>query len=258
MWKSALSIIEGRRTAGGSAGSPPGTAPIAEANCYDSVMPKRLTDSDFRAHRRVLTRGDFAYSPKPEAPPSDPVSRSVWEAIVTLPDDVAVRTSNHHGTAFTQLENLSGAWVESIGDLQDCLFPAMLDASDDFQSSAYTALTGFYRLSISALRSALELITIAAWAQICGKDDEYRAWRSGKATLSFGQGCDGLIGQVEHPRNIRVDVNDTLFDQKTPSCEGGFARRIIDGLSNFSHSRPGCADGDVAQQQRPNLRGIGF
>jgi len=216
-----------------------GCAPstMAESDCYDSVMPKRLPDSDFRARRRVLTRGDFAYAPKPEATPSDPVSRSTWEGIVTLPDDVAGRTSNHHGTTLTQLENLWGAWVESIGDLQDCLSPAMLDDGDDFQSTAYTALTRFDRRSISALRSALELMTIAAWAQVCGKDAEYLAWRSGKGTLSFGQGCDGLIGATRTlQERLRADVNDTLFDQKTPSSEGGLARRIFDGLSNF-HTR---------------------
>lgn len=215
-------------------------------------MPKRLPETDFRARRRVLTRSDFAYAPKPEAPPSDPVSKSTWDRIVTLPDDVAVRTSNHHGSTLKQLENLWGAWVESIGDVQDCLFPAMLDAGDDFQSSTYTALTGFYRLSVTALRSALELTTIATWAQVCGKDAEYHARRSGKTALSFGQACDGLIAATRTlGEHLHATVKDTLFDQKTPTTEGGFARRTFDGLSNFSHSRPGCADGDLRESDGP-------
>jgi hypothetical protein len=215
-------------------------------------MAKRLPDSDFRARRVVLTRGDFAYAPKPEPRPSDIISRSTWESIVTLPDDVAVRTSNHHGNTLKQLDDLWGAWVESYGEVHDCLFSVMLDAGDDFQSATYAALTGFYRLSITALRSALELTTIGTWAQVCGKDAEYREWRTGKATLSFGQACDGLIAQTsilrEHLRGI---VEDSLFDQRTPTSEAGFARRIYDGVSNFSHARPGHSDGDTRSSNGP-------
>jgi hypothetical protein len=128
----------------------------------------------------------------------------------------------------------------------------MLDAADDFQSATYTALTGFYRLSISALRSALELTTIATWAQVCGKEAEYRAWRAGQSTLAFGQACDGLIAATSSLRDrLRAIVDDSLFDQKTPSTEGGFARRIYDGISNFSHARPGHADGDMRNSSGP-------
>jgi hypothetical protein len=97
-------------------------------------MPKRLPDSDFRARRIVLARRDFAYAPKPEPPASDVISKSTWKSIVTLPDDVAVRTSNYHGSALKQLDDLWGAWVESFGDVQDCLFSVMLDSGDDFHS----------------------------------------------------------------------------------------------------------------------------
>lgn len=217
-------------------------------------MPRRLPESDFRARRWVLTRGDFADAPTLEPPPSNPVSKSTWTGIVTLPDDVAVRTSNHHGSTLAQLEDLWSAWMESMGDIEvhDCLSPAMLDAGDDFQSATYTSLTGFYRLSVTALRSALELMTIASWAQLCGKDAEYEAWRSGKSILSFGQACDGLIANTSKLRDhLRSTVDDTLFDQKTSASEGGFARRIYDGLSNFSHSRPGYADGDLRKSNGP-------
>ena len=215
-------------------------------------MPKRLPDTDFRARRTVLTRGDFAYTPKPERPASDVIDRSTWDGIVTLPDDVAVRTSTHHGSALKQLDDLWGSWVECIGEAKDCLSSAMLDAGDDFQSATYTALTGFYRLSVSALRSALELTAIGTWAQVRGKEVEYRAWRDGKIPLSLGQACDGLITATGALRkHLRTTVNDSLFDQKAPNTEGGFARRIFDGLSNFAHARPGYADGDIRRSNGP-------
>jgi hypothetical protein len=200
----------------------------------------------------VLTRGDFAFSPALEPRPSDKIAKSVWASIVRLPDDTAYRTSNHHGSALAQLDDLWGAWVESSGDVDDCLFSAMLDAADDFQSASYCALTGYYRLSVAAVRSALELTAIGTWAQICGKRAQYRMWREGGITLSFGQACDGLIAKPDNlARYLKKTVNDSLFDQKTQTSQGGFARRIFDGLSNFSHARPGYSDGDMRASNGP-------
>lgn len=215
-------------------------------------MPKLLPLTDFRARRTVLTRSDFGYAPKPAPPPSDLIDKATWDSMVTLPDDVAVRTTNYHGATIKQLHDLWGAWVDCYGEKQDCMFPVTLDAGDDFQAAGYAALTGFYRLSVSALRSALELTAIGAWAQVCGKQKEFRSWRSGKFPLSFGQACDGLCGSTSVLRDhLRATVNDTLFDQKNPQNEGGFARKIFGALSEFSHSRPGYSDGDMRKSNGP-------
>jgi len=215
-------------------------------------VPRVLPSTDFRAKRVVLTRADFAYAPKPEPLPSDLVRKGTWQSIVTLPDDVAVRTSNHQGTSLAQLNDLWGAWVESFGSDRDCMFPVMLDAGDDFQAATYTTLTGFYRLSVAALRSALELVATGAWAQVCNKHQEFDDWRAKKIELSFGRACDGLQGAAGPLQaHLRTTINDTLFDQRTPSTEGGFARRIYSGISGFSHSRPGYADGDMRSSNGP-------
>ncbi len=177
-------------------------------------MPRKLPEHDFRARRVVLTRLDFALAPKPEPPPSDRIDKASWSSIVTLPDDVAVRTSNHHGTTLRQLDDLWGAWIESIGENNALMASAMLDAADDFQAATYTALTGFYRLSVSALRSALELTTIGAWAQVCGKTKEYKKWQGGKLTLSFGQACDGLIAATS---SLRDELRSTVSDSSVRS-----------------------------------------
>jgi hypothetical protein len=215
-------------------------------------MSRLLAKTDFRARRRVLVRDDFGLAPGPAPRRSDLISKETWDSIVTLPDDVAVRTSNYHGTALTQLHDLWGAWVESVGTVHDCMFPAMLDSGDDFQVATFTALTGFYRLSAAALRTALELTTIGAWAQVCGKRQEFSHWRAGKAALSFGQACDGLLGATEAlGSHLHTITSDSLFDQKTPRNEGGFVRRTYSDLSNFSHSRPGYSDGDLRESNGP-------
>jgi hypothetical protein len=180
------------------------------------------------------------------------IAEQTWKSIVTLPDDVAVRTTNYHGTKIRQLYELWGVWIECVGLKQDTIFPVILDAGDDFQAAIYNLLTGFYRLSVAALRSALEVTTIGAWAQVCGKRWEFRSWRSGKLRLKFGQGCDGLCGSTAALQNhLRATVDDSLFDQRNPTDEGGFARRIFSGVSNYSHSRPGYADSDMRASNGP-------
>ena len=98
-------------------------------------MSKLMPLSDFRARRRVLMRRDFGYAPRPAPPPSDLIDKATWNSIVTLPDDVGVRTSNYHGTTIKQLDDLWRAWIECVGEKQDCIFPVMLDAGDDFQAA---------------------------------------------------------------------------------------------------------------------------
>jgi hypothetical protein len=215
-------------------------------------MPKPLPLTDFRSRRTVLVRSDFGYAPKPAPRPSDIIDKETWDSIVTLPDDVGVRTSNYHGTTIRQLHDLWGAWIECVGEKQDCMFPVMLEAGDDFQAATYTALTGFYRLSVAALRSALELAAIGAWAQVCGKQKEFRSWQAGRSPLSFGQACDGLSSAMTPLRaHLRATVNDSLFDQRKSTEEGGFARRIYGGISEFSHSRPGHTDSDMRESNGP-------
>jgi hypothetical protein len=215
-------------------------------------MPRRLASKDFRARRIVLTRDDFGYAPKPAEPANDLIDKGTWDSIVTLPDDVAVRTTNYHGTAIRQLHDLWGAWIECFGDEHDWMFPVMLDAADDFQAATFTALTGYYRLSVAALRSALESVSIGTWAQVSGKHQEFNDWRSGKKTLSLGQACDGLIKDAQELEdNLRQLVGETLFAHKTPEREGGFVRRIFDGISDFTHARPGSTDGDIRKSNGP-------
>jgi hypothetical protein len=221
-------------------------------------MPRKLPLSDFRSRRTRFLREDFAYAPKPMPRPSDVIGKGTWDSIVALPDDVAVRTSNYHGTTLEQLDGLWGAWVESYGNKRDHLFEVMLDAGDDFQAATYVSLTGFYRLSVTAMRSALELVTIGAWAQICGKKNEFEDWRAGRTTLSLGRACDGLVSGARSLEQVLLaTVNDTLFAQ-TSSLGGGFVRRIFSGVSDFAHARPGSTDGDMRESNGPIYVGSAF
>lgn len=209
-------------------------------------MPKPLPLGDFRARRIVLTRNDFAFAPGPEARPSDPIKKGDWQGIVTLPDDVAVRTSNHHGSELALLYDLWGEWIGAVGEKQDTLYDLMLDAADDFQAATFNSLCGFYRLCFSALRSALELVVIGAFAQASRSPSLIQGWRAGTERAALGKACDGLMGITKPPQ-----VGTLLFAQRRPTTAGGVVRELFQALSHYSHSRPGYTDSDFRESNGP-------
>ena len=138
-------------------------------------MPKFLTASDFRARRRVLLKSDFALADGRSPRPSDKIDKATWNNIVILPDDVAIRTTNHHGSAIKQISELTHEWVLHVDEADRIMLPVMMDAHDDCDAALYSAITGYYRLANSAMRSALDLIAIGTWAKVYGKQREFRA-----------------------------------------------------------------------------------
>jgi hypothetical protein len=222
-------------------------------------MPRYLTNTDFRARRRVLIRSDFALAEGPEPLPEDLIDKTVWRGIVTLPDDVAIRTSNHHGTTLAQLNELSSAWIFSMRmpPHRERVSPVMLDAYDEMQASIYNCLTGFYRFSAGGMRNVLELVAIGCWAEVCGKKQEFRHWQKGKLELGLGRACDGLMAATASlEAHLKATVNDTLFAQKNASAkglaaQGGCVRRIFSSISDFAHSRPQYTDSHFRKSNGP-------
>ena len=205
---------------------------------------------DFRAVRMVLEPDDFALgSEEPDPPPSDLISPETWRALTVLPDDVAIRTSDHNGEALAETYSLCCRWSATIGDEVDELFDPMLDAGSDLENSIFNALHGYYRAGFSALRSALELVTVGTCGSFDNNRQIYTDWRSGTVEFSFGAACSRLAAEpmldwfnVEMRR-----LGQSLFDQKdkTRGLERGHARQWYGELCDYSHSRPGFADGDL-------------
>jgi hypothetical protein len=222
-------------------------------------MSRRLPVTDFRARRRVLVRSDFGLADKRQPPPSDLIDEKVWRSLVTLPDDVAIRTSNHHGKTLAELNILNTAWVFStrLPPHRERMSPVMLDAQDELQASIYNCLTGYYRFAVGGMRNFLELVSIGCWAEVRGKKKEFRAWQKGKVQLSLGTACDGLItGAAPVEAHLRATVNDTLFSQKNSqkggfSKNGGWVRRTFSGLSEYAHSRPTFTDSHFRESNGP-------
>jgi len=222
-------------------------------------MSRYLPITDFRARRKVLVRRDFAIAEKPQPRPADFIDEKVWRSIVTLPDDVAIRTSNHHGKTLAQLDALNSAWIFSMRmpPYREKMSPVMLDAHDEMQAAIYNCLTGYYRFSAGGMRNVMELVAIGCWAEVCGKKKEFRDWQKGKLQLGLGTACDGLIaGAASLESHLKATVNDTLFSHKDPAAkgimaQGGWVRRIFSALSEFVHSRPNYTDSHFRKSNGP-------
>lgn len=223
---------------------------------YITPMSKKVPLSDFRAVRTVLDPDDFALGgEEPDPPPSDLISEATWSGITGLPDDVAIRTSDHNGQALGESYTLWTQWIEAIGETEDALFVPMLDAADDLQTSLYSALHGYYRAGFSSLRNVLELMTVAT----CGciqNSQRYQDWRNGSVEFPFGAGCDQLSHEPlldAFNAGLRVMGYQSLWDAKDPrrNLPGGYARRLYSELSNYAHSRPGFTDGDLWKSNGP-------
>jgi hypothetical protein len=126
---------------------------------------KALPDSDFRSRRLVLEPEDFALGPDDtDSPPSDLIDEDTWRSMMSLQDDVSVKTSNEYGSALKQMWGFWSEWSCVVGALQELapsvgeapLCAAACDVGDEFQASISNAVVGFYRVAFSCLRNALE------------------------------------------------------------------------------------------------------
>lgn len=219
-------------------------------------MPKPLPLDDFRAVRIVLENEDFALAPEsPDDVHRDLVERDVWNSIVTLPDDVAVRTSNEYGPLLKEMDRCWDAFIESLAMRQDPIESALLDAADEFHAGSFNSLHGFYRQAFGCLRNALEVTVVAAYCQVTSQRALFREREAGIVKIEFGKACDGLLGSSRLAAlrvKLRDRLGDSIFDQRQgPTGSGGWARRLFSDLSEYEHSRPNFRNIDMWESNGP-------
>jgi len=225
-------------------------------------MSKKMPLGDFRAVRMVLEPDDFAPGgDEPDPPPSDLIPEDTWNGIMTLPDDVAIRTSDHNGQILGEIYWLWGKWIEATGESpDDPMFAPMLDACDDLQSSTFCALHGYYRAGFSGLRNVLEVMTIGTCGSL-SRSQQYLSYRAGSTEFSFGMACDQLS---DEPQLILFNSNmvaagfQSLWEARNAVVPGGFARRLYRELCNYAHTRPGFAEADLWESNGPIYAGKAF
>lgn len=205
-------------------------------------MSQKLPLSDFRAVRYKLEPEDFALREESEdIAPTDLVDRETWAGITHLPDDVAIRTSDHNGLRLRLLYILWGDWVEAIGGLgvSEELYGCMLDAADAFQCTNFLLLHGYYRAAMAELRVALELVMIGAYGQLKPEDSDYVVWKTSGSELGFTRFRKRMHGM------LRADQCKWL------AADEEFPDKTFRQLCNFTHSRPGSSDGALWRSNGP-------
>jgi len=87
---------------------------------------------------------------------------------------------------------------------------------------------------------------------VSGRADLLGKWKQGG--LGFGPACDALQNSatLDSLRNtLATHLGDSIFDQKTKTVPGGWARRLYSRLSGFEHSSPTYRNGDMWRSNGP-------
>jgi hypothetical protein len=208
--------------------------------------------ADSRARRKLLDPEIFLNGSNP--PPTDLIALETWDGIMHLPDHVSITTSNHHGHLLQSLYELYCGWVYAIGESGDSISEAMLDVRDDFSASIFLLLHGYYRQSVSCLRSILESMVVGAYIQMVADDAQFKRWRSGEEKISFGKATDDLakIGRAAAlEKHLHRTMGDDLLSRYSPSSPGGWSRRLYQELCRYAHSRPGFTNSDLWRSNGP-------
>lgn len=204
-------------------------------------MTKPLPLTDFRALRHVLTADEYATGGE-FPPPSDLIDQMLWHNMMDLPDDVAIRISDHNGTRLRLLYSLWGDWIVAVGDpgRQDELFGCMLDANDCLQCTNFDLLHGFYRAAIANLRTAFELVMIGTFANLNPSDDRYVRWKNGHDERLGFTGC-----RKQLLRQYKGTPVEWMF------TDNAFLGLTYAELCKFTHARPNASDGALWQSNGP-------
>lgn len=120
-----------------------------------------LARGDFRRIRRYLTPRLFAWpdddEPQTYPPPSDLIPEERWDHVMTLPTDVALKSSSYEGSAIARLAALESQWIFSWPEVGEAPFmeEVALLADEEFDALVFNALHGYLPTGHSAFYSAV-------------------------------------------------------------------------------------------------------
>jgi hypothetical protein len=186
-----------------------------------------LSSGDFRSRRHYLPDEAFALSEGYE-PPSDPLPEDQWHGLMDLPTDVLLRTSDHHGKQLAQMYDLWSTWVRILPSEArggPYIFEAGWEASDDFNMSIFTTAHGYYRQGMASLRSALEVLTIAANFAVRQDRNGLDSWLSGQS-------------EPPKPGEVRRQLASHLGKEAS-----GVLRKLYGDLSGYIHPQRDSTSG---------------
>ena len=216
-------------------------------------MVIKLNSNDFRSQRFILEPSDFALGgDEPGQAPTDLMSENAWNRIMTLPGDVAIRTTSHQGERVELLYDLWSDWVHELPG--DGIFAhAMLDSADDFAASLFNLTHGFYKQALFSLRSALEVVTMACSCELLANYKKWDEWLSG-GDLKFARECDNLqsfrlVDELDQAAFVAAGA--TLYASRDGVTKNSWARNLYRRLSQYAHARDATSNAQLWESNGP-------
>lgn len=151
---------------------------------------KPLALSDLRSLRWHLEDEDFALPEGPEFVPRGTIDRLVWRGIVGLPDDVTIRTTDYREKDVERAYRVAQSWHDVMGSLpQGPVGVQAFSVYENFETSLFNAMAGWYRTAGLALRAAADDLFVGLFFQTNdARKSEFDAVVSGKArSPQFGE-----------------------------------------------------------------------
>jgi hypothetical protein len=140
-------------------------------------------------------------------------------------------------------------WIQVFEpDDRDELTDARLDAADCFQASVFDSLHGFYRSSLSNLRSAIDVVGVGTLGKLSPKDNAYQKWTEGKS----GSSLNFLNLRSRLSKVCAKPEERALFKQD------GWISARYEELCGFVHARPDSTDGAIWRSNGPIYVRAGF
>lgn len=172
---------------------------------------------------------------------------------MTLPTDVAIRTTSHQGSRIKILYELWSDWIHAIPS-NGAIAGGMLESADDFMAALFNLVHGFYKQCIASLRSALETMVIASECTINAADERWTAWQGGDE-IRFADSCKQFVA-VPEIAAIEQSMREQYFasllpNVADPSLGQVWTRNLYGRLSQFSHARGDSTNGGIWQSNGP-------
>ncbi len=208
---------------------------------------RKLSLSDFRAVRQILTGDDFAVSEGPDCDElrSAMVDPAVWHSIQELPDTVSIATSGLHGPELALENELHGEWITRIGYdehdnlMSDVVKDVAFDIETEWSAATFSAVHGYYRQAIGTLRNALEACVVAARYQSDSENPFYQDWLKGLKTIKFSDACAQVADGAAKIVNSHLRGKGLRAFIDRPKRGSSWVYDLYERLCNPAHSRPG-------------------
>ncbi len=197
---------------------------------------KALRLSDHRARRFHLTAEDYGLHEEPEYQPSGHIKREVWKSLVTLPDNVALRTTDNYSRSVETLHRLVWSWLDIHDELPNRTPMQMQSMSvlECFDGAVFNAVHGWYRIAGIMLRCAFEDMLIGLFYQ-----HQKARWPEYKEVVS---GKRRSPGRKDMDRQLLTFVPSALLSQANALYQ--------DELSAYMHR---ISENQIWQSNGPNF-----